>query len=906
MKIKLVLPCGLLGCILTLFSLFTLVLNGQAKIDTPSGQKISIEWCKDKPTGTISVLNGNLRNIEITKGKGKVKANHFEITSQGTARITIGIDNAHNVPGPGATLISVQTTHSPFSFLLRDVTIKSPIFIPDYSVVVLKDSDQRSFSEVQSTIKSLKLQTKLQIIESEPEETFDSAAKRTQNQTLPVWLGLSRDFRIFELNESMPNAPLQASAITPRFSTAPLTLKGNNNGAIYYNYSIGRGVGVEINTSRQLEEGVMPILHSTQMDDDIEYKSTSFVSLEHSPLTAQTVKGTNYLVADKYSIGHVLSPLQEEIVKTKLQESFDPAEETVLYFQSVITNTGKVPRYAWFKTANLWQKPYIFDPKTGLSVFNNDSVFCVSKLNGNPLPNEEVALLLQPGEKAVFEFYLPHSPVSYERALALIAQSFEQRFLECKAYWHTKLGQGAHIRVPEKRIEEMIQAGLLHLDLITYGNEPDGDLAPNVGYYGPIGTESAPIIQFYNSMGWGEIAKRSLNYFMDKQHEDGSIQNYQSYTGETGAVLWSLGEYFRYTHDKEWIKKIEPEILKACGYLLKWRAGNKIDSLKGRGYGMIAGKVADPEDNFHQFMLNGYAYMGLSRMAEILAEIDPDQSLRLKKEAYEWKKDIRESALNALAQSPVVPLGDGTWIPTLPPWTGAIGPRALYFNREKFFSHGTFTVPDILLGPMYLVFCEVFGVNEPLSGILLNYESELFLQNNAVFSQPYYGRHDWLQARLGMAKPFLKTYYNTFSALADRETYTFWEHLFHATPHKTHEEAWFLMETRWMLYLEDDTTLRLLNTIPHKWLEDGKTIELTNVQSYFGPITVKVNSAINKNYIEADITCNSDRKPKEVTIRLPHPIGQKALHVMGGEYDPKTETVIVKSFQGNAHVRLEF
>ena len=139
---------------------------------------------------------------------------------------------------------------------------------------------------------------------------------------------------------------------------------------------------------------------------------------------------------------------------------------------------------------------------------------------------------------------------------------------------------------------------------------PGGDLAPNVGYYGPIGTESAPIIQFYNSMGWQDIAKRSLAYFLDKQNEDGSITNYQSYTGETGAVLWTLGEYFRYTHDKEWIEQVKPKILKACDYLMKWRAENKVDSIRGKGYGMISGKVADPEDNFHQFMLNGYAYLG--------------------------------------------------------------------------------------------------------------------------------------------------------------------------------------------------------------------------------------------------------------------------------------------------------
>ncbi len=407
-------------------------------------------------------------------------------------------------------------------------------------------------------------------------------------------------------------------------------------------------------------------------------------------------------------------------------------------------------------------------------------------------------------------------------------------------------------------------------------------------------------------MGWPDISKRSLTYFLDKQHEDGFMQNFGGYMVETGAVLWSLGEYFRYTDDKEWIEQIKPKVLKSVDYLLQWRYRNKVDSLRGKGYGMIAGKVADPEDDFHQFMLNEYAYLGLSRVVEMLAAIDPDQSNRIRKEAEAWKNDIRESFYNAMALSPVVPLGDGTWCPTAPPWTEATGPRALYANRETFFSHGTFTVPDVLLGPLYLVFCEVLGVNELASKMMLEYHSELFYQNNAVFSQPYYSRHNWLQAKLGLVKPFLKTYYNTFSAQADRETYTFWEHLFHVSPHKTHEEAWFLMETRWMLYLEDNSTLRLLNTVPRKWMEDGKSIELNNVQSYYGPLTVKVNSEIGRGYIEATIQCNSDKKPKVVTIRLPHPNGKKAVKVTGGEYDPDTETVTVQSFNGKVYVRVEY
>ena len=40
-----------------------------------------------------------------------------------------------------------------------------------------------------------------------------------------------------------------------------------------------------------------------------------------------------------------------------------------------------------------------------------------------------------------------------------------------------RLSSSAKIHLPEQRIEEMIKAGLQHLDLITYGREPQGTLA---------------------------------------------------------------------------------------------------------------------------------------------------------------------------------------------------------------------------------------------------------------------------------------------------------------------------------------------------------------------------------------------------------------------------------------------
>lgn len=104
----------------------------------------------------------------------------------------------------------------------------------------------------------------------------------------------------------------------------------------------------------------------------------------------------------------------------------------------------------------------------------------------------------------------------------------------------------------------MVHAGLLHLDLNTIGEGPDKPLAAKAGVYSPIGTESAPIIQFYCSMGWTDLARRSLDYFMATQQDNGQIMNYYGYTIETGAVLWCAGEYFRYTRDTAWTNGCVP------------------------------------------------------------------------------------------------------------------------------------------------------------------------------------------------------------------------------------------------------------------------------------------------------------------------------------------------------------
>jgi hypothetical protein len=755
----------------------------------------------------------------------------------------------------------------------------------------------------------------LQQIEAEPEESFADAAVNTRDLHVPTWLGLGRDMRIFQVDERL-------ESVQPRFHGEEVTLPEAQDKPVQYDFLMGRGWGVVDKIARRLDGGVLPVLEGTLVDDDITYELTAFATLEASPLTAPNVRGTHFLVADGHGLGHMFTKEQQAQYDSLLPGEMNTAEETVLCMRIVAVNRAAVPRYAFLRTAspNRGSFPNVgstawdgkeqpsFDGERGFGVYPSGRVYSVSKLNGKPLTAEEVSIELQPGDAATLEINLPHRPISAERAAKLATLAFTDRLAQTRRYWEEKLAAASQIDLPEKRITEMLRAGLLHLDLVAYGREPNGALVPAIGVYTAIGSESSPIIQFMDSMGWHDEARRALMYFLDKQHEDGFIQNFGGYMLETGPALWSMGEHYRYTRDDEWVRQIEPKLLKACDYLLKWRQRNLRDDLRGKGYGLLEGKVADPEDPFHSFMLNGYAYLGMSRVAEMLRNVDPAAARKWQAEADAFKADIRTAFAEAMAKSPVVPLGDGTWCPSVAPWTESRGALLLHADGGRYITHGNAVARDSLLGPLYLVFQEVLDPNEPATDFLLNFHSELMLKRNVAFSQPYYSRHPVIHLRRGEVKPFLKTYYNTVAGLADRETYTFWEHFYHAssTPHKTHEEAWFLMQTRWMLWMEQGSTLKLLAGVPRAYFDDGQHIEIKRAASYFGPVSLRTESELSNGRIVATIECDPGRGLKRVELRLPHPEGRRPTSVTGGKYNPVTETVSIEPFTGHAEVVLGF
>ena len=874
---------------------------------------VTVLWEQGPVEGRVEIAYGKLAGLKIIAGKGRSDGNCFSIASSGPCRLIVECAEAKMAPGACATRVTVDTQKNPFTFFLRDVNRDFPVFIAEYGVMVTDGDDRRSFADIAGVIRGKGLVSQLTTIANAPEESYEEACSKTRSLVCPTWLGLSRDMRFFHVGYLPEYGYL--GYVEPVYHSTPQVLPGTGNKPLRVSFCVGPGASCRVDITRRLEEGVLPILHATQREDDVTYHFTSFATLEMQPVTAKNLRGSQWEAVYPNTVGHMLKP--EEVAK--IQGLMDAEmrgreEEVVCAMRIEAVNTGRTPRYAWFKAPHVHlfyhpadeKKAYSFQGEDGFSVVGKDLVYGVSRVNGAPMPNEEMAILLQPGETALLEMLVPHQPLSPARAKRLARLDIGKHLAACRKFWKTKLQQAASISLPEAAINERVQAGLLHLDIVSLGQEPDGNILTCVGVYAPIGSESAPMIQFFDSMGWHKLAERSLNFFLDRQREDGFIQNFGGYQLETGPALWSMGEHFRYTQDKAWVRRIQPKLLKACEYLLAWRERNKRDDLRGKSYGLLDGKVADPEDFFHSFMLNGLSYLGLKRVAEMLAEIDPAQSKRLSREAAAFRKDIRTAFYEAVGRSPAIPLSDGTWVPAPPPWTEYPGPVSLYADGGSWFTHGTFGGRDSLIGSLHLVISEVLDPDEIGTEFLFKSHQQLFTVKNAGISQPYYCRHDYIHLKRGEEKAFLKTYYNQLTSLQDRETYTFWEHYFGASQHKTHEEAWFLMQTRWMLYLEEGETLAFLRGIPRQWLEDGKKIELHDVATYFGPVSLKVESDLSNAVIRAQIRCQTKRQPKTITIRLPHPEGRKAVAVTGGRYDPVTETVCVTTGKGVMQVALNF
>ena len=212
----------------------------------------------------------------------------------------------------------------------------------------------------------------------EAEESFVNAANNTRNQPCPTWLGLPRDFRLFEVDFGLGYYKREMESIRPKHASRQVKLPELDDETVTYYFVIGRGVGTSREVTRRLEDGVYPLLHTDIRDEDVLYKTRSFVSLERSSLTDENLRGTHYLTADGYSYGHMFTDEQQAVFDSIEKGEVEREEETVLYFEARAENLTSSPKYAYFKAPALFYRGkslYTFEAAVSRFKFRADVLY---------------------------------------------------------------------------------------------------------------------------------------------------------------------------------------------------------------------------------------------------------------------------------------------------------------------------------------------------------------------------------------------------------------------------------------------------------------------------------------------------------------------------------------------------
>ena len=86
--------------------------------------------------------------------------------------------------------------------------------------------------------------------------------------------------------------------------------------------------------------------------------------------------------------------------------------------------------------------------------------------------------------------------------------------------------------------------------------------------------------------------------------------------------------------------------------------------------------------------------------------------------------------------------------------------------------------------------------------------------------------------------------------------------------------AWFELYRNMLIRELDDDTLLLLQATPRKWLEDGKSIEVHRAPTYYGRLSMNMESHTASGSVAVEIDMPDRASPRVLLVRLRHPQGK--------------------------------
>ena len=844
------------------------------------------------------------------------------------------------------TVVTVRTKTRSFSFLIQD--LDEPIWIKDYGVFIKRADQTLSFAQFRKRL-STRPTTIYDRVPLEPEQSYERARaeipplqKVKQNRWVCLGIEGNRQEWALRFNGELW-ADKQAMKLAGR-ETARLHWAGSE---IHFRFGTGDPPDWrerEDACVQSVRDGWMPIVTTTWLDRELRWEQAAFAALVEGDLSA--IRGDEPIIG---LLRFAVHNTTETAKRARLWIQLAPHEQVAVN-GGHINAVGRVipgPSVARTRVVQAYLEPR---QRCFLDTGGRGQLFAEAcPTEPDHVSGIETAVVyeldLAPGERHAITLKVPMVTFTDAAGKRAVADcDYDAKLAEVVAHWQKHLASGAQLETPDQAINDFFKAVPTHIAISVDRDVESGlDMVPAATYwYGVCANEACLQIRQLDLRGHHDRARAYLETFLQTQgrraldgnfkSQDGVLQglnfhgdeitSHFNYNLDHGFVLWTLCHHYRLTRDRRWLKRVAPNLLRACDFIIHERQATKRLDDSGRHvpeWGMLpAGHLEDNPEWQYWFAVNAHAHKGLQDTAEALAEIAHPEADRLRREANAYRRDLRAAVERAMVEAPVVRLLDGTAVPNVPTRAGLRGREWGWFRQTAY-------------GPLHLVDGEVLNPNdEMVTWILQDLEDNLFpsrswgravdlerfwfsqagvtIQANLLNNAVAYLRRDQIEHAV-------RAFYNNFGAHFYPDVRCFTEHpvieLGHgAGPfYKTPDESGFLNWLRMLLVCEERDRLWLCAGVPRQWFAPGKRIAFRNAASFFGPLSFEITSQAD--HIEAIVIPPRRNPPSEFCLRLRHPERKhiKSVTINGKphrDFDPRREFIRITKYEGRLVVRASY
>ncbi|MBN1509416.1 MAG: hypothetical protein JW955_21395 [Sedimentisphaerales bacterium] len=467
---------------------------------------------------------------------------------------------------------------------------------------------------------------------------------------------------------------------------------------------------------------------------------------------------------------------------------------------------------------------------------------------------------------------LPSPVVSSEDRAGLRGLSYARARSQTLAFWEDYLRRGAHFRISEPAVNELFRASLWHALRLPRrhggaGDDVKIDLPYSNFAYGQQGTpwpvNQAVYVDYmlYDLRGYHDIAVEELAaMYRNNQEANGRVGGYANWGVYAPGMIYAVAKDYLLSGDRAALDKLMPYTLKA----LDWCLGEI--RRQGPSVGLVRAPLNDLTGDGAWAFNQAYVCAGLDLFGRVLKQINHPRAQECLAAASDFKRAVQRGFEAATVRSPLVQLRDRTWTPYVP--CEATRSGRLY---DQWYP------TDVDTGALHLSRLRALDPAGPLTTCLLNdHEDNLFLGGWGMANEPVYNQQATVYLLRDDPKAVIRAFYSMMACAFSHSVFEPVEHRWawgqYFGPPST-DGAWFELYRHMLIHELDDDTLLLMQAAPRKWLEGGKSIEVQRAPTYYGRMSMRVDSHAASGTIVVEIDMPDRTSPRVLLVRLRHPQG---------------------------------